>query len=163
MAIVTGAGLKFMEELPLGIHKLSEGTPSDTIKVALYGPNAILSPTIAETYTTAGEVVGSGYTAGGVTLTNGLVVVGASGSARSGGVQFLQGSYIQPKDDVSIAIANVAVRGLLMYNATQSNRTMFVLDLGQTVSPSVGILLKWAVADVVNFEDTLIPIIGKQF
>jgi hypothetical protein len=162
MTITTGAGKKFMEELPLGIHTLAEGTPSDTIKVAVYGPNATLSP-VMETYTTDGEVVGAGYTAGGVTLTDGLIVVGRSGSSRNGGQQFIEGAYIQPVSDTQIAVANVAVRGLLMYNATQGNRLIFTLDLGDTVSPSVGLLMRWGVADVVSFEDTLIPLIGKQF
>ena len=163
MSIKTGAGRKFMEELPLGIHVLSEGSPSDTIKVALFGPNSIISPSMTVYVPTAGEVVGSGYTAGGVVLTSGMVMVGTSGSSRAGGVQFPEGSYLQPAEDTTIGIANVAVRGCMMYNASQGNRNMFTLDFGDTVSPSVGLVLKWGVAGVVNFSDTLIPIIGKEF
>jgi hypothetical protein len=160
MAITTGAGKKFMEELGLGIHKLSEGSPSDTIKLALYGPSALISPE-QDVYTTAGEVVGGGYTAGGVTLTNGLIVVGRIGSTRAGGVQF-DDAYIQPVDDTQVPVANVGVRGCLMYNASQSNRTIFTLDFGTTVSPSVGILITWGVANVTKFTDAMIPILGKQ-
>ncbi len=161
MTILTGAGKKFMEELPLGFHKLSEGSPSDTIRVALYGPIASISPQ-NDVYTTAGEVAGGSYVAGGQILTTGLIIVGRTGSLRAGGVQF-DDPYIQPVDDTSIVVSNVGVRGCMMYNASQSNRCMFTLDFGETLSPSSGILLKWGVADVVQFTDTLIPIVGKQF
>ena len=160
MTITTGAGKKFMEELALGIHQLAEGTPSDTIKVALYGPNAILAPTI-DTYVTGGEISSGGYTAGGVELTTGLTIVGASGSSRSAGPQF-GNPYINPTDDTSITVAGVGVRGLLMYNATQGNRTIFTLDFGATFTPSQGILLKWGLVNITEESDILIPLIGNQ-
>jgi hypothetical protein len=161
MAIITGAGKKFMEELPLGIHVLSEGSPSDTIKLALYGPNAAISPEL-DAYTTAGEVVGGGYTAGGVTLATGLIIVGRLGSVRNGGSQFTF-PYVQPVDDTTITVSNVGVRGCMLYNASQSNRNIFTLDFGTSVSPASGIIITWGVADVVNDKDTMIPIIGKEF
>lgn len=159
MSITTGVGKKFLEELGLGVHVLSEGSPTDTIKVALYGPNAIIAPTV-DAYTTSGECSGGGYSAGGDTLGDDLVIVGASGSARSDGTQFTH-PYINPLNDVTITIAGVAVRGLMMYNASQSNRNMFTLDFGQVVTPSVGILLPWALADVNSLTDALIPLIGN--
>lgn len=161
MTIETGIGLKFMEELPLGIHTLSEGSPSsDVIKVALYGPNAILAPSI-DTYVTAGEVAGGGYTAGGIVLTNGVTIVGAAGSSRSAGPQF-SFPYINPVDDAAFTVTGVAVRGCLMYNATQGNRTIFTLDFGDTINPSVGLTIQWALSRVVLSSDPLIPLIGNQ-
>lgn len=157
MTITTGVGKKFLEELPLGIHVLSEGSPSDTIKLALYGPNASLSPN-HDTYTTTGEVSGGGYSAGGITL-SGLTIVGRSGSARSGGVQFAD-PYIQPDDDATITIAGVAVRGCMMYNSSQGNRNIFTLDFGSSFTPAVGITIPWAIDDVAIFSETLIPLIG---
>jgi len=160
MAIVTGAGIKFMEELPLGIHTLAEGVP-DTIMVALYGPNASIGPG-TDAYTPVGEVVGSGYVAGGVVLANGLIVVGASGSSRAGAAQFNATPYINPVDDLTINIQNVAVRGCLMYNLSQGNRVIFSLDFGDTVSPSTNILIQWGLSNIASVNDVLIPIIGKQ-
>ena len=161
MAIITGIGLKFLEELPLGTHKLVEGSPTDTIKLAIYGPNAILSPS-TDVYTTVGEVTGGGYSAGGVAVP--LTLVGVSGSARAGGVQFSDGSYLQPTNNTNVPFAGSgAARGALLYNATQSNRTIFVLDLEATFVPLVGMRFNWAVADVVNFTDVLVPLIGVSF
>lgn len=163
MSITTGVGKKFLEELPLCIHTLAEGNPSsDIIKVALYGPAAIIGPELTEAYTTDGEVSGSGYTAGGVTLDTGLIVVGRSGSSRNGGVQF-EHPYIQPVDNTQVSVSGVAVRGCLMYNASQDNRTIFTLDFGDTVSPTAGIVLNWGVAGVTQFKDTLIPLTGQIF
>ena len=160
MAIITGVGTLFLEELGLGAHVLSEGSPDDTIKVALYGPNAVLDPKVNSVYTTFGEVAGGGYTAGGITIT-GLTVVGRSGSARAGGVQFSQGPYIQPDDDAAFTVVGVGVRGCLMYNASQGNRTIFVLDFGETLSPSTGLQINWGLAGVVAYTDTLIPLQAK--
>lgn len=160
MTITTGVGKKFMEELPLGIHVLNEGTPDDVIKLALYGPNASIGPTI-DTYITGGEVVGGGYSAGGVTITNGLVIVGASGSGRAGGIQFAH-PYIAPVDDTTITVAGVGIRGCMMYNATQGNRNIFTLDFGSVFSPSVGLIIPWGVANVLGIEDAMIPLLGNQ-
>ena len=159
MAIITGAGIKFMEELPLGIHTLAEGAPSDTIKVAAYGPNAVLGPNIS-TYVTNGEISGGGYTAGGVAVP--LIIVGASGSARGGGAQFQDTPYIAPTTDTFIDCAGVGVRGIMLYNETTFNRNIFTLDFGETVAPVAGITMKWAVGDIVNIQDILIPLLGKQ-
>lgn len=157
MTITTGVGKKFLEELPLGIHVLSEGSPSDVIKLALYGPNASLSSN-NDTYTTDGEVSGGGYSAGGVTI-SGLTIVGRSGSARAGGLQFAD-PYIQPDDDATITIAGVAVRGCMLYNSSQGNRNIFVMDFGSSFTPSAGITIPWAVGDVTAFNETLIPLLG---
>ncbi len=147
-----------MEELPLCIHTLAEGDPSsDTIKVALYGPNAILGPTI-DTYTTTGEISGGGYSAGGNEVS--LTIVGASGSSRGDGAQFSD-PYINPVDDLSIPASGVAVRGLMMYNASQGNRNIFTLDLGETLIPSDSITMAWNLAAVASLNEALIPLIGN--
>lgn len=159
MTIVTGVGYKFLEELPLGTHVLSEGTP-DTIKVALYGPDANLSPSLDQ-YTTTGEIAGGSYSAGGVTISGGLIVVGRTGSARNGGVQFSESAYLQPATDLALTISGVGIRGLLMYNASKSNRTIFTLDLGATFTPSTGLAIAWGVAGVASYDEVLIPLLGQ--
>lgn len=158
MAIETGVGLLFLEELPLGTHVLSEGTP-DTIKVALYGPDAILS-NLTQEYTTLGEVSGGGYSAGGDAVA--LTVVGALGSARAGGVQFDR-PYIQPSADLTITAAGVGIRGFMIYNSSKNNRCMFVGDFGETRTPASGIEFQWAVGDITQFSQVLIPLTGVSF
>lgn len=154
MAIITGIGELFLEELPIGTNLLE----ADTLKCALFGPNASIGPTTAA-YSTTNEVSGGGYTAGGVTLV--LEVVGKSGSARAGGVQFADGAYLQPTLDTNITFTSTACRGLMIYNTSRSNRNIFTLDFGQNLVPVTGVKISWAVGNVVNWSDVLIPLIGR--
>lgn len=160
MAITTGIGRKFLEELPVGTHKLVDGTP-DTIKLAVYGPNANIGPA-TDVYTTVGEVSGGGYTAGGVAVP--LSLVGRLGSSRVDGFQFTQGSYLQPTNNTDVPFAGAgAARGVLLYNATRSNRTIFVMDFGSNFVPAVGMRFNWALGDVAVWRDVLIPLTGASF
>lgn len=158
MSITTGIGKKFLEEVFIGTHILSEGTP-DTIKCALYGANALLSPYVS-VYTTVGEVSGGAYTAGGVAVP--LTVVGAAGSSRDAGTQFAH-PYIQPTNDTEIIISGVGIRGCMLYNASRSNRNIFTLDFGSIITPSYGIKLTWGLSGVTDFKQVLIPLVAKEF
>ena len=91
---------------------LAEGT----LKMALYTAEADLN---ADTlvYTTANEVVGTGYTAGGKTLT-GVVV------SKSGTTAFLD------FNDVTWDPASFTARGALIYNTNLGNLAVAVLDFG---------------------------------
>jgi hypothetical protein len=102
----------FKAELYQGIHDLT----TDTLKLALYTASANLS---ADTtvYTATGEVTGTGYSAGGVVVT-GVTVQTGSGTAF---VSF---------DNVSYAPAGFTSRGALLYNVTQGNKAIAVLDFG---------------------------------
>jgi len=60
MAIVQSMASSFKREILLGEHDLE----TDEIKIALYTSEANLGPATTA-YTTSGEVVGDGYTAGG--------------------------------------------------------------------------------------------------
>ncbi len=159
MTIATGIGELFLEEILQGVHTLDEGSPSDTIKCALYGPNAAIGPTTA-VYTTTGEVSGGGYSAGGVSLV--LEVVGKTGSDRAGGTQFSNGAYLQPTLVTNLPFTGAACRGIMIYNVTQSNRNIFTLDFGQNLIPVTGVKINWAIGDVVNWSDALIPLIGRS-
>jgi len=159
MAIQTGLSFDFLEELPLGIHTLAEGSPNDTIMVALYGPNAQI-PRAMSTYVTTGEISGGGYSAGGKELTDGFVMVGRSGSGRNAGPQF-EYSYLQPANDFQYLVSGVAIRGLMVYNASQGNRNIFTMDFGQTIIPAYGIELPWGVGTITTRAETLIPLLGQ--
>jgi hypothetical protein len=64
MAITSGICISFRKEIMLGEHDLD----TDAIKLALYTSAASLSDGTTA-YTVTNEVVGTGYSAGGVTLT----------------------------------------------------------------------------------------------
>ena len=113
MAITQAMCTQFKKDVMLGLHDLD----SDTIKIALYTSSATLSAA-TDTYTTSGEVAsGGGYTTGGETLANASVIEnGTSGCFDS--------------DDPEWTSATFTARGALIYNDTDGDRAIAVLDFG---------------------------------
>ena len=92
-------------------------TTTQTFKIALYTNNATLDQTTT-TYTgTTGEVVATGYTAGGELITPSLAI------DSSTGIVYIDFS------DASWSGAFTA-RGALIYRVTTGNPTICVLDFG---------------------------------
>lgn len=112
MAIVQGACTAFRLDMVSGAVDLA----TDTLKIALYTSGATLN-TDTTVYVTDGEVVGTGYDAGGKPLT----VVAPTTSQEVVIVDFVNVVW----DTVSIT-----ARGALIYNATNANRAVAVLDFG---------------------------------
>jgi hypothetical protein len=102
----------FKQDILLGVHDLD----TDTIKMALFLATADLGAATT-VYTTTGETSGTGYTAGGLTLTG--VTVLTSGTT----------AYVDFADP-SWDPANFTARGALIYNASKSNKAIAVLDFG---------------------------------
>lgn len=102
----------FKQDILLGVHDLE----TDTIKMALYLATADLGANTT-VYTTTGETSGTGYTAGGKTLTG--VTVLTSGTT----------AYVDFADP-SWDPAAFTARGALIYNASKSNKAIAVLDFG---------------------------------
>jgi hypothetical protein len=102
----------FKQDILLGVHDLD----TDTIKMALYLATADLGAATT-VYTTTGETSGTGYTAGGKTLTG--VTVLTSGTT----------AYVDFADP-SWDPAAFTARGALIYNASKSNKAIAVLDFG---------------------------------
>jgi hypothetical protein len=102
----------FKQDILLGVHDLD----TDTIKMALYLATADLGAATT-VYTTSGETSGTGYTAGGKTLTG--VTVLTSGTT----------AYVDFADP-SWDPAAFTARGALIYNASKSNKAIAVLDFG---------------------------------
>jgi len=96
-----------------GLFDLKADT-SDVFKIALYTEEATLNASTTA-YTTDNEVVASGYTAGGITLTPSV--------NASNGVSFVD------FDNVTWNAALTA-RGALVYKEGTGNPAMFVLDFG---------------------------------
>lgn len=107
----------FRAEMLEGIHDLK----TDTLKLALYTGSANLYPTTTA-YTATGEVVASGYTAGGVVLTGVTISTGTASTTQPAVV------YV----DFADAVFNAALtaRGALIYNANKANRSIAVIDFG---------------------------------
>ena len=132
MAILQGMCSSFKQESWLGIHNLS----ADTIKLALYTASANLSQATTDYSLSTGQVPsGSGYTTGGVTLTNVQVLL--SGTT----------AYVTFDNPVWTG-ASFTCRGGLIYNFSKANRAIAVLDFGadKTASGTFTIQLPTATA-----------------
>jgi hypothetical protein len=121
MTIAQTATTNFKVELPQGIHNFGPTSP-DTFKIALYTAAANLDAATA-VYTTAGEVVGAGYTAGGNTLTISVTPVAANNLA---GVPTAFFSFANTEWSLGVFTA----RGALIYNTSKGNKSVAVLDFG---------------------------------
>ncbi len=127
MTIAQTATTSFKVELPQGLHNFGPTSP-DTFKIALYTAAANLNATTA-VYDTSGEVVGAGYTAGGNTLVISVTPVAANNLA---GMPTSYWSFA----NTTWSGATFTARGALIYNSTNGNRSVAVLDFGsdKTVS-----------------------------
>ena len=114
----------FKTELMTGTHNFTAST-GNTFKLALYDNSA--SFTAATTaYTTSNEISGSGYSAGGGTLTN----VTPTSSSTTAFTDF---------DDLTFSTATITARGALIYNDTAAgDPSVVVLDFGGDKTATAG-------------------------
>jgi len=112
MTIYQGLTTSFKVDMLNG----KQNVASDTLKMALYTAYATLDQDTTA-YTTGNEISGTGYTAGGETLSNVTINSGSN--------------------TVYVSFSNVAwnpaqftTRGALIYNSTKSNASIAVLDFG---------------------------------
>lgn len=112
----------FKQELLTATHNFSNG--GHAFKLALYSNSATLDATTTA-YTTSGEVTGTGYSAGGNTLTNVTPTTGGTTAFTD----FADSSFLN---------ATITARGALIYNSTQSNKAVAVLDFGSDKAASAG-------------------------
>ena len=126
MAISQTLATSFKVEILDGIHNFGVGvvrasTAADTFKIALYSTLATLN---AETtvYTTLNEVTGTGYVAGGNTLVISQVPTSTS-TETVAWLNFANSSW---------ASASFSADGALIYNSTQGNKAVAVLNFGST-------------------------------
>tara|TARA_R100001129_G_scaffold36062_1_gene24494 strand:+ start:442 stop:876 length:435 start_codon:yes stop_codon:yes gene_type:complete len=114
----------FKQELLEGVHNF-KNSGGNTFKLAMYTNSA--SFTAATTaYTTSNEVSGTGYTAGGASLTR----VDPTTSSTTAFTDF---------SDLTFSTATVTARGALIYNDSASgDPTVVVLDFGADKTSTAG-------------------------
>lgn len=112
MAISQCMVSSFKQQILLGEHNLD----TDVIKIALYTSTATLDASTTA-YSANNEVVGTGYVAGGKTLTGATV-------SLSGTTAYVDFS------DVTWSSSSITARGALIYNSSKSNKAIAVLDFG---------------------------------
>ena len=126
MAISQTLATSFKVEILDGIHNFGVGvirasTAADTFKIALYSTLATLDAATT-VYTTLNEVTGTGYVAGG----NTLVISQAPTSTSAETVAWLNFA------NSSWTSASFSADGALIYNSTQGNKAVAVLNFGST-------------------------------
>ena len=102
------------------------GTSVNTLKIALYTSSATMGATTSA-YSATNEVSGTGYTAGGATLSSQAVAYDATNTV----------AYFDAADP-SWSSATITARGALIYNNTKSNASIAILDFGSDYSSSNG-------------------------
>tara|TARA_R100000773_G_C4210906_1_gene110528 strand:+ start:241 stop:657 length:417 start_codon:yes stop_codon:yes gene_type:complete len=120
MAITQAMCTSFKSEILQEGHQMA----TDTIKLALFTSSASLGAGTTA-YSTSNEVSGTGYTAGGVTLTSTTV-------STSGTTAFFDA------DDPTFTSASFTARGALIYNSSNSDKAIAVLDFGGDFTVSSG-------------------------
>jgi hypothetical protein len=115
MSITSAICNSYKQEIIEGVH-----SSSDVYKIALYTSSATLGASTTA-YSSTNEVSGTGYSAGGATLSG--FTSGLSGST----------AYLT-FTDVSIANATITARGCLIYNSSKSNKAVAVFDFGSEIS-----------------------------
>jgi hypothetical protein len=125
----------FKSEILVGNHQLGSVTltsrtsltspTTDTVKASLYLTTATINGSTAA-YTATGEVSGTGYSAGGVTVTN------ATAPSTSGSTGIWTPSASITYTTVTLSTAFDCV---LLYNSSQSNKAIGAYTFGaQTVT-----------------------------
>ena len=118
----------FKQELLVGAHNFTNSS-GHTFKLAMYTNSASFDASTTA-YTTSNEISGTGYSAGGGTLTN--VTPTLSGTTA-----------LTDFADLTFSSSTLTARGALIYNTTTSGGsgttdTVLVLDFGSDKSSSAG-------------------------
>ena len=132
MAITQAMCTSFKQELLEGVHNF-KNSGGDTFKLALFaissGGKSSSTATLGATTTalvTTGEVASSGtYATGGGSLTR----VDPTTSGTTAFTDFA---------DISFTTATITARGALIYNSSDSNKAVAVLDFGGNKTSTSG-------------------------
>ena len=136
MAISQAMCTSFKVELMKGTHNFTT-TSGNSFKLALYTSSASLGATTTA-YTSSNEASGTNYTATGAALTN--ITPVSSGTTA-----------IADFADLTFSNATITARGCLIYNDTNSDKSVAVLDFGGDKTSTAGdFTIQFPAADASN-------------
>lgn len=125
--IVQGVCGSFRSELLNGYHAFSSAyRAADTFKIALYPATVDLDPATTTVYSATGEISATGYSAGGLVLV-------PTAPANAGAIAY------QSFADAVWTSNNIVAAGALIYNFTQANRAVCILDFGGNKTSTGGV------------------------
>ena len=134
MAITQAMCTSFKVDLLDGEHDFG----ADTFKIALYTSSATLDATTTA-YSVTNETSGTGYTAGGNTLTV------STTPTSSGTTAFISFS------NTTWSTATITARGALIYNSSNADKAVAVLDFGSDKTSTAGdFTIQFPTADASN-------------
>ena len=123
MAISQAMCTSFKQEILVGTHNFTASS-GNSFKLALYTSSASLGAATAA-YTASNEASGTNYTAAGAVLTSVT-------PTTSGTTAFCDFS------DLTFSNVSITARGALIYNDTQSDKSVCVLDFGSDKTATAG-------------------------
>ena len=123
MAITSSLTTSFKKELLEGTHNFA-ASGGNSFKLALYTSSATLGATTTA-FTTTGQSSGTNYTSGGAALTN----VAPTSSGTTGFTDF---------SDLTFGTATVTARGCMIYNDTNSDKSVATIDFGGDKTSTAG-------------------------
>jgi hypothetical protein len=121
MTIAQTSTTSFKVQLLQAVHSFGPTSP-DTFKIALYTAASDIGPATT-IYTTSNEVVGTGYVAGGNTL---VISTSPTSGNNSLNIPTAFTSFVNS----TWTNATFTARGALIYNSTEGNKSVAVLDFG---------------------------------
>ena len=136
MAITQAMCTSFKKELLEGTHNFKNSGGS-TFKLALFTSSATLGASTTA-YATSNEVSGTGYSAGGNTLTR----VDPTTSGTTAFTDFA---------DTTFSTATITANGALIYNSSASDKAVIVLAFGGDKTSTAGdFTVQFPTADASN-------------
>jgi hypothetical protein len=123
MAITSAIPTSFKQELLVGTHNFTASS-GNAFKLALYTSSATLGAATTA-FTTTGQASGTNYTSGGNTLTS--VTPTTSGTTA-----------VCDFADLNFGTATISARGCMIYNDTQSDKAVAVIDFGGDKTSTAG-------------------------
>ena len=115
--------VKAVKQLLEGTHNFA-ASGGNSFKLALYTSSATLGATTTA-FTTTGQSSGTNYTSGGAALTN----VAPTSSGTTGFTDF---------SDLTFGTATVTARGCMIYNDTNSDKSVATIDFGGDKTSTAG-------------------------
>tara|TARA_R100000329_G_scaffold31493_1_gene29034 strand:- start:702 stop:1130 length:429 start_codon:yes stop_codon:yes gene_type:complete len=136
MAITQAMCTSFKKELLEGTHNFKNSGGS-TFKLALFTSSATLGASTTA-YATTNEVTGTGYSAGGDSLTR----VDPTSSGTTAFTDFA---------DLTFSTATITANGALIYNSSASDKAVIVLAFGGDKTSTAGdFTIQFPTADASN-------------
>jgi len=123
MAITSAVCSSFKQEVLVGTHNFTASS-GNSFKLALYTSSATLGADTTA-FTASGQASGTNYSSGGSALTNITPVLSGT-------------TAVCDFSDLTFSNATITARGCMIYNNTNSDKAVCVIDFGSDKSSTAG-------------------------